>query len=34
MDVVDAVSVVKTGERDLPVEPVIVESVTIRSQAE
>lgn len=34
MDVVDAVSVVETGERDLPVEPVIVESVTIRSEAE
>jgi peptidylprolyl isomerase len=34
MDVVDAVSAAPTGERDLPVEPVIIESVTIRSQAE
>lgn len=29
MDVVDAISSVETGPRDLPVEPVIVESITI-----
>jgi peptidylprolyl isomerase len=29
MDIVDAISQVETGPRDLPVEPVIIESVTI-----
>ncbi len=29
MDVVDAISKVATGQRDVPVEPVIIESVTI-----
>jgi peptidylprolyl isomerase len=29
MDVIDAISTVETGARDLPVEPVIIESVTI-----
>ncbi|MCR4285617.1 MAG: peptidylprolyl isomerase [Candidatus Kaiserbacteria bacterium] len=29
MDVVDAISNVETGARDLPVEPVVIESVTI-----
>jgi peptidylprolyl isomerase len=29
MDVVDAISSVETGPRDLPVEPVVIESVTI-----
>lgn len=29
MDVVDAISKVETGERDLPVDPVVIESVTI-----
>ncbi len=32
MEVVDAISNVETGARDLPVEPVIIESVTIVSQ--
>jgi peptidylprolyl isomerase len=32
MDVVDAISNVETGARDLPVEPVIIESVTIIPQ--
>jgi peptidylprolyl isomerase len=30
LDVVDAISAVETGDRDLPVEPVIIESLTIR----
>ena len=29
MDIVDAISAVETGARDLPVEPVIIESLTI-----
>ena len=29
MDIVDQISKVETGERDLPIEPVIIESVTI-----
>ena len=29
MDVVDAISTTETGERDLPVDPVVIESVTI-----
>lgn len=32
MDVIDAISAVKTGERDLPVDPVIIKSVTIKTQ--
>lgn len=32
MDVVDAISSVETGPRDLPVEPVVIESVVIRSE--
>jgi peptidylprolyl isomerase len=32
MDVVDAISEVETGARDLPVEPVVIESVTIKAQ--
>ena len=32
MDVVDAISNVETGARDLPVEPVVIESVTIVPQ--
>ena len=30
MDVVDAISTVETNERDLPVEPVVIEKVTIK----
>ncbi len=33
MDVVDVISNVETGARDLPVDPVIIESVTIVSQS-
>ncbi|MCA9363921.1 peptidylprolyl isomerase [Candidatus Kaiserbacteria bacterium] len=33
MDVVDAISKTETGDRDLPVDPVIIESVTIRTQS-
>jgi peptidylprolyl isomerase len=32
MDIVDAISNVATGERDIPVEPVVIESVTIEKQ--
>lgn len=32
MEVVDAISKVKTDERNLPVEPVIIESVTLKTQ--
>ncbi len=32
MDVVDAISSVETGPGDLPVEPVVIESVTIKKQ--
>lgn len=32
MDVIDAISAVKTGERDLPVDPVIIKSVTLKTQ--
>lgn len=32
MDVVDAIGAVETGERDMPITPVIIESVTIREQ--
>ncbi len=32
MDVVDAISALETGARDLPIEPVIIESVTITAQ--
>lgn len=30
MEVVDAISAVETGPRDVPVEPVVIESITIR----
>ncbi len=29
LEIVDAISQVETGQRDLPVEPVVIESVTI-----
>ncbi len=32
MDIVDAINTVSTGERDVPVDPVIVNSVTISAQ--
>ncbi len=32
MDVIDAISAVETGERDLPVDPVIIKSVTLKTQ--
>lgn len=32
MDIVDAISTVETGARDLPVEPIVIESVTIESR--
>lgn len=32
MDIVDAIGAVETGERDMPITPVIIESVTIREQ--
>ena len=32
MEAVDAISKVKTDERNLPVEPVIIESVTLKTQ--
>lgn len=34
MDVVDAISLTKVGARDLPVDPVIIESVTITEQGQ
>lgn len=32
MDVVDAISAVPVGQRDLPIEPVVIESITIKAQ--
>ncbi|MFT5849527.1 MAG: peptidylprolyl isomerase [Patiriisocius sp.] len=32
MDIIDIVSSVETGPRDLPVEPVVIESVTIKAE--
>lgn len=32
MDVVDAISMTETGARDLPVEPIVIESITIVGQ--
>lgn len=32
MDIVDVISAVETGERDLPVEPVIIEKLEIKAQ--
>lgn len=32
MDVIDAISTVATGERDVPTEPIVIESVTIDAQ--
>ncbi len=32
MDIIDVISTVETGPRDLPIEPVIVESVTIKAE--
>lgn len=34
MDVVDAISAVKTGPNDVPVEPVVIESVTIATSTQ